>query len=121
MNKEKSLYFNAWEIVKNTDYFLYLFIGGRGIGKSYSIQKGLITDNDRKFIYLRTSENEMEMSLTRESNTFKAINRDYNTNIEITKEKKVYLIEEVEQKDDERIRNGRFSILSCRASLQMMR
>ena len=102
MNKEKSLYFNAWEIVKNTDYFLYLFIGGRGIGKSYSIQKGLITDNDRKFIYLRTSENEMEMSLTRESNTFKAINRDCGTNIEITKEKKVYLIEEVEQKDDER-------------------
>lgn len=103
MNKEKSLYFNAWEIVKNTDYFLYLFIGGRGIGKSYSIQKGLIMDNDRKFIYLRTSENEMEMSLTRESNTFKAINRDCGTNIEITKEKKVYLIEEVELKDDERL------------------
>lgn len=110
MNREKSLYFNAWEIVKNTDYFLYLFIGGRGIGKSYSIQKGLITDNDRKFIYLRTSDSELEMSLTRESNTFKAINRDCNTNIEISVQKKVYLIEEVEYEEDERIVKKNYGI-----------
>ena len=110
MNREKSIYFNAWEIVKNTDYFLYLFIGGRGIGKSYSIQKGLITDNDRKFIYLRTSDSELEMSLTRESNTFKAINRDCDTNIEISVQKKVYLIEEVEYKEDERIVKKNYGI-----------
>ena len=77
-----SYFFNFWEVVSTTSFFLYICIGGRGIGKTYSILKGFL-EQDKKFIYLRRNETELKVCCNTENNPFKSINRDCNREVEV--------------------------------------
>ena len=55
------------------------FIGGRGIGKTYSALQECATD---RFLYLRHSETEIKLSCSPVGNPFKVFNRDFNREIE---------------------------------------
>lgn len=96
-SNNKSLYFKPWEIVNKTNYLLYFFIGGRGIGKTYNMLKGLLLDYNGKFIYLRRTENELEFSTSQESNPFKVINNDFDKDFRLCKEGKSFIIAEYEE------------------------
>lgn len=101
-SSNSDLYFKPWEIVDNTNYLLYFFIGGRGIGKTYDMLRGLLLEYQGKFIYLRRTESELEFSTSQESNPFKAINSDFKKDFRLSKEGKSYIIGEY---DEERLIN----------------
>lgn len=84
MNRKESneLYTNCYEIVKNSNYFLYIFIGGRGIGKTYSMLRGAYYDNCR-CMYLRRTDTEFKNCCDEYNNPYKAINNNENCNIHI--------------------------------------
>lgn len=94
LNKIK--YFDAWGVVNSTPYFLYMFIGGRGIGKTYSTLKGAVLD-DAYIMYVRRSEAELKNCCKFENNPFTTINRDLNRNMELTAAGDTYLIHEGEE------------------------
>lgn len=96
-SNNNSLYFKPWEIVNKTNYLLYFFIGGRGIGKTYNMLKGLLLDYNGKFIYLRRTENELEFSTSQESNPFKVINNDFDKDFRLCKDGKSFIIAEYEE------------------------
>lgn len=75
-------YTDVYKKVVTSDYFLYLFIGGRGIGKTYSALKGYILDGSR-IMYVRRSETEIRNCARAYTNPFKAINKDLGLNINI--------------------------------------
>lgn len=58
-----------------------VYIGGRGIGKSYSALRELATDTpeDEKWIYMRRTGKEIEACATEFGNPFKTINHDFGT------------------------------------------
>lgn len=93
---ESKLFFNFWEVVETTSFFLYIAIGGRGIGKTYSILDGLCNNQKSQFLYVRRTEEELKTCVTFGENPFKAINRDFNREIEIVPEGKGYAIIEGE-------------------------
>jgi len=68
-------YLNAPEVMKKNYTFIF-GIGARGIGKSYNFQLWLLKnfeDTGRKFIYIRTTEDELFTACTQECNPFEAI------------------------------------------------
>jgi hypothetical protein len=58
-----------------------VYIGGRGIGKSYSALRQLALDipTDEKWIYMRRTGKEIEACSTEFGNPFKTINKDFGT------------------------------------------
>ena len=58
-----------------------VYIGGRGIGKSYSALRelALSTPPDEKWIYMRRTGKEIEACATEFGNPFKTINKDFGT------------------------------------------
>ena len=58
-----------------------VYIGGRGIGKSYSALRQLALDvpSDEKWIYMRRTGKEIEACSTEFGNPFKTINKDFGT------------------------------------------
>lgn len=66
---------NLWQKIKETSYFLYMFIGGRGIGKTYSVLKGLL-ESGEKIMYVRRTETELAASFTSENNPFLRLSID---------------------------------------------
>lgn len=90
----KDLFVNCWEKVKSTDFFLYIFIGGRGTGKTYSMLEGLVEDNNDPFIYMRRTSAEIKDCCTPEENPFKRLNADKGWQIDMeTKEDKATIID----------------------------
>ena len=79
---QSNLFFNFWEVVSTTSFFLYISIGGRGIGKTFSILKGF-TEENKKFIYMRRNETELKVCCNEENNPFKSINRECNRDISV--------------------------------------
>lgn len=95
----KELYVNVWDRLEAyPDFLLYIFIGGRGTGKTYSALKPFalktITDKER-FIYLRRSETEVTNCCNDVANPFKALNDDFGTNINVRTVKDFAVIENV--------------------------
>lgn len=88
---QSNLFFNFWSVIKNTDFFLYIAIGGRGIGKTYSVLKGLIEENE-KFIYVRRTENELANSCNEYMNPFESLNRDLGVNYQLKALKESFII-----------------------------
>lgn len=82
---------------------LTFFIGGRGIGKTYSSIQYLIERGDL-FLYLRNTQIQIEESCSLMGNPFSSYNRDHGRNIKLVPEKKHFLIvDEVENDvDDEK-------------------
>ena len=70
----------------DTDYPFQIFIGGRGVGKTYSALSGA-TDPERqdKFIFMRRTQAELDLLLDTDRgeglNPFKPINKDFGRNI----------------------------------------
>lgn len=81
---KKSLFVDCYDIVTREfpDYFIYFFIGGRQIGKTYSMLKGFVENNDM-FLYMRRTNTEEKAGLNDKGNPFKSINNDLGTNIYI--------------------------------------
>lgn len=89
------LFYNGWEVVENTSFFLYMIIGGRGIGKTYSILKGLL-ENDCHFMYVRRTETEIKNCCKEVNNPFITLNNDLDRNVKIMKNEDSYVIMEEE-------------------------
>lgn len=92
-NSIQSLFFNAWEVVQTTSFFLYIFIGGRGIGKTYSMLKGLLEDN-KYFMYVRRTESELKNCCQAENNPFNRLNIDLNRHVEMSSSADSFIIHE---------------------------
>ena len=89
-----------WFEIKNYEHKfkpLSIFIGGRGIGKTYSSIAYLI-EKGKPFIYLRNTAVEIDECASTLGNPFTAYNNDHGTNYKMIAEKKHYLI--VEAKPD---------------------
>ena len=79
---------------------LTFFIGGRGIGKTYSSIQYLVEREDL-FLYLRNTQTQIEESCSLMGNPFLSYNRDHGRNIKLVPEKKHFLIvDEVETSED---------------------
>lgn len=96
LQSKQSNFFNGWEVVASTSFFLYMFIGGRGIGKTYSILKGLIEDECR-FMYVRRTDVELKNCCKSINNPFKTLNVDLGREIELDKAEDSYIIHEGEK------------------------
>lgn len=72
------------------DYPFQIFIGGRGVGKTYSALSGAVGEEcANKFIFMRRTGNELDILLDSDSgegvNPFKPINKDFGRNIGMRK------------------------------------
>lgn len=76
-------YYDIREAVTRGYPFNFI-LGARGIGKTYSSLDYHAIENDIKFIYLRTSEKEIDMNVNKSSNPFKKVNEDKKRNIEVS-------------------------------------
>lgn len=90
--KQKFVYTNCYEIVNKYNLFMYIFIGGRGIGKTYSMLKNTYL-NGFKILYLRRTDEELKLSCNQASNPYKAINTDLKTDIRIEQGKPPRIVE----------------------------
>ena len=86
-------YFNVWDVVQSTSYFLYMFIGGRGIGKTYSTLKGVLNDG-AYFMYVRRTQTELDNCIKPENNPFITLNTDLKKEVEISKSGDGFVINE---------------------------
>lgn len=68
-----------------------IVIGGRGIGKTYSVLNFLY-ENNEKFIYLRNTDVQLDEACGDFGNPFKRLNMDKGRNVYVAKEKKHALI-----------------------------
>lgn len=81
---------------------LTFFIGGRGIGKTYSSIQYLVERGDL-FLYLRNTQTQIDESCSLMGNPFLRYNQDHGRNIKLVPEKKHFLIvDEVENPEDEK-------------------
>lgn len=72
-----------------------MFIGGRGIGKTYSVLKGVL-ESGKKFMYVRRTETELKNCCTPVNNPFLTLNDDLDRNVEVSKQGDFYVIHEGE-------------------------
>lgn len=82
-------YFEVWEFVQDTKdkVNVYIIIGGRRLGKTFSMLRGL-SINRVPHMYVRRTDSDIDNTLTATKNPYKAINRQYNTDIRIIADKK---------------------------------
>lgn len=86
---KKNIFTNCYGIMKQQPgFFLYIFIGGRGVGKTYSMLKGAYFDN-KKVMYLRRTSEELKTSCSEVTNPYKAINNDLGVDVRVVKNKTV--------------------------------
>lgn len=80
-------------VIDRTDLPFRVFIGGRGIGKTYSALKYYsMRDTDKKFILLRRTDTEVQTIVTNRANPFKSISIKENVDIDILSEDNGYNI-----------------------------
>ncbi len=72
-------------VIGRSDMPFQVFIGGRGIGKTYSALEYEAKDStpESRFIYMRRTQTELEETCTEFRNPFKTINRNLGLNIEV--------------------------------------
>lgn len=103
-SNSKDIYFNVWDrIHAYPNFLLYIFVGGRGTGKTYGTLKEFAIrahTNRNRFIYLRRSEVEVENCCSPVSNPFKAINADLGTNIQLKVIKDMAVITDNEDEEN---------------------
>ena len=78
MSENKNFYF---DITNRSAMPFQVYIGGRGIGKSYSALRNLAIDfpPQEKWIYMRRTGKEIEGCATEFGNPFKTVNKDFGT------------------------------------------
>lgn len=82
---QDKLYINIYDY-EDPAYPFQIFIGGRGLGKTYSALKGqLLRQDGRRFILMRRTADEMDLLLDSAggegANPFKVLNRDLGLNV----------------------------------------
>ena len=89
--EKKDLYVNLWDY-KSDEYPFQIFIGGRGIGKTFSILRECCkhADYNHKFIYMRRTDKELNFLMDTKKgegvgNPFKALNNKFKWNYGILK------------------------------------
>lgn len=80
MMTSNSIYTNIYEVVANSDYFIYFFIGGRGIGKTFGFLYNAFL-NKETIMYMRTTETILKGCCNALGNPYKDINVKKGTNI----------------------------------------
>lgn len=80
-------------IIDRAQPFTFI-IGGRGVGKTYGFLKETIYTRGEKIIYLRRTEQELEICMNEEYSPFRKLNADLGRDVRICKEGKIYLIKE---------------------------
>ena len=89
-----NLFYNIWDVLNaSPNLFLYIFIGGRGIGKTYSALQGAL-DSGKKFMYLRRTDTEVKNCCNEVNNPFLTLNVDLNREVEISKLENLFVIHE---------------------------
>lgn len=96
-------YFNCWEMIqKNREHFnIFIIIGGRRLGKTYSVLNGVIEDK-AQHMYVRRTDSDLEECLTMKKNPYRVLNKDKNIDIRLLakgKETNIVLYEDDEIKE----------------------
>lgn len=101
MTKSTSnLYFNVWDRVETYPNFLfYIFIGGRGIGKTFSALWESYS-HGKNIMYLRRTETELTNCATPVNNPYKKINLVKGTHIELESKGSMILINDIISEDE---------------------
>lgn len=96
----KSGYFDCWQMIqKNLDDFnIFIIIGGRRLGKTYSVLNGIITDK-KQHMYVRRTDSDLDECLTVKKNPYRVLNKDKGIDIRLVAKGKETNI--VEFEDDE--------------------
>lgn len=97
-----NLYTNVYDTVMNKEkeFTFFFFMGGRGIGKTYSmLYNSYLYKN--KIIYFRTNEAAIDTCVNEDSNPYKDINLNENLDIQVKPTKSGYRI--VDMNTEERI------------------
>lgn len=71
----KNGYFDVYSLVRDTNYNVYIIIGGRRLGKTFSMLSGLIRDKVQH-LYLRRTDADLEVCFTAKKNPYKAVSRE---------------------------------------------
>lgn len=77
-------YFDVWEMVQDTkDYVnVYIVIGGRRLGKTYSCLKGVVEGHHRH-LYVRRTKSDLDDTLSNQKNPYRAVNNELDTDIRV--------------------------------------
>lgn len=86
-----SIYTDVYRIAMSNSYPFTFFIGGRGIGKTYSCLLGAYRDN-MPIIYFRTNDSTIQTVAVEEYNPYKDINQIEGTDIHISARNGGYVI-----------------------------
>lgn len=92
-------YFDVWSTVKSTPFNLYIIIGGRRLGKTYSMLRGLIDENINH-LYIRRTDADLDECLTTKKNPYRSISSDLQRDIRIYKKGKDTNIVEFNENDE---------------------
>lgn len=86
-------YFNVWDVIDaHPTINFFFFIGGRGIGKTYSALKEAYL-REYKIAYTRKTKEQLTLSCNPIANPYKAINHDMGIDIRVEKGKPPVLTE----------------------------
>lgn len=90
------LFYDVFEDVNKTSFFLYIYITLRGLGKTYSTLRGVIKSG-KQFLYLRRTDTEIKNCCSEINNPFKSLNDDYGWNIQVKSYGDMYQIIDTEE------------------------
>lgn len=76
------IYYDAREDIEKGLPFNFI-IGGRGIGKTYSVLRYHSIERQITILYLRTTEKELDVNVSKISNPYKKLNFDFKRNIKV--------------------------------------
>lgn len=104
---EQLQWFDAWSRANDSKCTFCFFIGGRGIGKTYSVLKNhhddFLAKKCGKLIYMRISGAELEAAATPEENPYKRVNYDCGYGVEFSPIKRAYSIVDCVRDDDGKV------------------
>ncbi len=69
-----------WEYIEKETSAFCMTVGARGVGKTYGLIKFLL-DMEKKFLYVRRLQSQLDICSTMDANPFKALNTDTGRNI----------------------------------------
>ena len=98
----KEGYFDVWQMIQRNidDFNIFIVIGGRRLGKTYSVLKGII-EGQKQHMYVRRTDSDLDECLTVKKNPYRVLNKDFNKDIRIvSKGRETNIVEFV---DDEPI------------------
>lgn len=80
----KGGYFDCWQLIKRLEKEVdtFIIIGGRRLGKTFSILKGVI-QSEKQHMYVRRTDSDLEECLTYKKNPYRALNKAYGIDVRL--------------------------------------